>query len=432
MSPENIGILMLFGLLIFFMIIRIPIAFSLGLSAVVTATYLNIPYFNLYQRMAVGLRSFTFMSVPFFIIMAQIMTDGQITERLMKLCNILVGRIRGGTAIVNVLVSMLFGGISGSSSADVSSIGAMIIPAMVEEGYDPGYSVAVTVTSSVQGVIIPPSQNMIYYAVAASSGLSISRLFITGYIPGILLGISLMIPTVLIAYKKKYPVSEKKSFRENLQVIKEAFLGLGAIVVIIGGIVGGVCSATEAAGIAAVYALFITFCIYRNMTIKKFINGIYGCLQSLATVMAIIATSSAFSYVLSYLRVPQKLTTFLISLTSDKAILMLLIIVLLLILGCFMDMGILIILLTPILYPVATNIGYDPYHFGIILILGLGIGLCTPPVGTSLFLGCTIAKMPIEKVIKDFLPFYLAMIILLLILTFFPILSTWLPSVLKV
>ena len=432
MSPENIGILMLFGLLIFFMIIRIPIAFSLGLSAVVTATYLNIPYFNLYQRMAVGLRSFTFMSVPFFIVMAQIMTDGQITERLMKLCNIIVGRIRGGTAIVNVLVSMLFGGISGSSSADVSSIGAMIIPAMVEEGYDPGYSVAVTVTSSVQGVIIPPSQNMIYYAVAASSGLSISRLFITGYIPGILLGISLMIPTVLIAYKRKYPVSEKKSFRENLQVIKEAFLGLGAIIVIIGGIVGGVCSATEAAGIAAVYALFITFCVYRNMTIKKFINGISGCLQSLATVMAIIATSSAFSYVLSYLKIPQKLTTFLISLTDDKAILMLLIILLLLILGCFMDMGILIILLTPILYPVATNIGYDPYHFGIILILGLGIGLCTPPVGTSLFLGCTIAKMPIEKVIKDFLPFYLAMIILLLILTFFPILSTWLPSVLKV
>lgn len=432
MSPETIGIMMLFGLLIFFMVIRIPIAFSLGLSAILTATYLSIPYFNLYQRMAVGLRSFTFMSVPFFIIMAQIMTDGQITERLMKLCNIVVGRIRGGTAIVNVLVSMLFGGISGSSSADVSSIGAMIIPAMVEEGYDPGYSVAVTVTSSVQGVIIPPSQNMIYYAVAASSGLSISRLFITGYIPGILLGISLMIPTVVIAYKRKYPISEKKSFRENLRVIREAFLGLGAIVVIIGGIVGGVCSATEAAGIAAVYALFITVCIYRNMTIKKFINGITGCLQSLATVMAIIATSSAFSYVLSYLKVPQKLTAFLISLTNDKAILMLLIILLLLILGCFMDMGILIILLTPILYPVATNIGYDPYHFGIILILGLGIGLCTPPVGTSLFLGCSIAKIPIEKVIKDFLPFYLSMVVLLLILTFFPILSTWLPNMLKV
>ncbi|MGF6906479.1 TRAP transporter large permease [Fusobacterium sp. PH5-44] len=432
MTPETIGILMLFGLLIFFMMIRIPIAFSLGLSAVLTATYLSIPYFNLYQRMAVGLKSFTFMSVPFFIIMAQIMTDGQITERLMKLCNIIVGRIRGGTAIVNVLVSMLFGGISGSSSADVSSIGAMIIPAMVDEGYDPGYSVAVTVTSSVQGVIIPPSQNMIYYAVAASSGLSISRLFITGYIPGILLGISLMIPTVVIAYKRKYPVSEKKSFKENMKVIREAILGLGAIIVIIGGIVKGICSATEAAGIAAVYALFITVCIYRNMTIKKFITGIVGCLQSLATVMAIIATSSAFSYVLSYLKVPQKLTTLLISLTDNRSMLMLLIILLLLILGCFMDMGILIILLTPILYPVATNIGYDPYHFGIILILGLGIGLCTPPVGTSLFLGCTIAKMPIEKAIRDFLPFYFSMLFLLLILTFFPILSTWLPNLLQV
>jgi len=432
MSQEAIGIILLFGLLVFFMIIRIPIAFSLGLSSILTATYLKIPYFNLYQKMSVGLKSFTFMSVPFFIMMAQIMTDGQITERLMKLCNILVGRIRGGTAMVNVLVSMLFGGISGSSSADVSSIGAMIIPAMIEEGYDPGYSVAVTVTSSVQGVIIPPSQNMIYYAVAAASGLSISRLFITGYIPGILLGISLLIPTVLIAKKRGYPVSEKKSFKENIQIVKEAFLGLGAIVVIIGGIVGGVASATEAAGVAAVYALFITFFIYKNMTIKKFISGITSSLQSLATVMAIIATSSAFSYVLSYLKVPQKLTTLLISLTDNRYILMLLIILLLLILGCFMDMGILIILLTPILYPVATGIGYDPYHFGIILILGLGIGLCTPPVGTSLFLGCSIARQPIEKVIKDFLPFYFAMLALLLILTFCPILSTWLPNLLKV
>ncbi|MDR3258759.1 MAG: TRAP transporter large permease [Fusobacteriaceae bacterium] len=432
MSQEAIGIILLFGTLIFLMIIRFPIAFSLGLASIITAVYLDIPFFNLYQKMAVGLKSFTFMSVPFFIMMAQIMTDGHITERLMRLCDIIVGRIRGGTAIVNVLVSMLFGGISGSSSADVSSIGAMIIPAMIDEGYDPGYSIAVTVTSSVQGVIIPPSQNMIFYVVAASSGLSISKLFIAGYIPGILLGISLLIPTVVIAYRRKYPISEKRSWRENLKVIREALLGLGAIIVVIGGIVFGICSATEAAGIAAIYALVITFFVYRNMTIKKFLNGISNCLRSLATVMAIIATSSAFCYMLSYLKVPQRLTTLLTSLTSNKSILMLLIIALLIILGCFMDMGILIILLTPMLYPIATSIGYDPYHFGIILVLGLGIGLCTPPVGTSLFLGCSIANVPIEKVIKDFIPFYAAMVILLLVITFCPVLSTWLPSIIKV
>ena len=431
MSPEYVAMIILFGSLILLMLLSMPIAFSLGVSALVTAIYLQIPFFNLFQKMSVGLSSFVFMAVPFFIMMAQIMSDGQITDRLMNFCKIIVGRVRGGTAIVNILVSMLFGGISGSSSADVASIGSMIIPAMKDEGYDSGYAVAVTVTSSVQGVIIPPSQNMIFYVVAAASGLSISKLFVAGYVPGILLGISLLIPTVIIAKKRNYPVSPKLGAKESLKVVAQALIGLGAIVVVIGGIVGGIFSATEAAGIAAVYALFVTTFIYKNMSFKLFIKGVTKTLPALSTVMAIIATSSAFSYVLSYLKVPQRLTMVLLSITDNSSILMLLIILLLLVLGCFMDMGILILLLTPILFPVATGIGYDPYQFGIILVLSLGVGLCTPPVGTSLFLGCSIGKVPVESVIKDFLPFYLSMIFMLLLITFIPAISLWLPSLIS-
>ena len=352
-------------------------------------------------------------------------------KKLMAFCNIIVGRVRGGTAIVNILVSMLFGGISGSSAADVSSIGAMLIPAMIDEGYDVDYSVAVTVTSSVEGVIIPPSQNMLFYALASASGISISTLLICGYVPGILLTLGLMIPAYAIAMQKKYPLGEKHSLKENVKIVTEAVLGLGAIVIVIAGTSFGVCSATEAAAVAAVYALVITVVAYRNMTVKKYIEGLKKCLPTMTMAMAIISASGAFSYVMSYLKVPQNLTTWLLSLTSDKILLTLLLLVMMLILGCFMDMGILILLTTPILYPIATGVlGFNPYHFGVVLVLAYGIGLCTPPVGTSLFIGCSIAKTPVEKVVKGFMPFYLSMVIMLLLLTFIPALSLGLPRLL--
>lgn len=242
MNEIAIGTIMLFATLAILMVIRIPIAFSLAISALVTATYLGIPYFNLFQKMSVSLLSFTFIAVPFFIMMAQVMTDGEITSKLMAFCNIIVGRIRGGTAIVNILVSMLFGGISGSSAADVSSIGAMLIPAMVKEGYDEDYSVAVTVTSSVEGVIIPPSQNMLFYALASASGISISTLLACGYIPGVMLTLGLMIPAYVIAVRKRYPLGVKRSMRENIKIIWEALLGLGAIVIVLAGTSFGICS----------------------------------------------------------------------------------------------------------------------------------------------------------------------------------------------
>jgi tripartite ATP-independent transporter DctM subunit len=428
MNTITTGTVILFGVLVLLMVLRVPISFSLGISALVAAIYLDIPFLNLFQKMATGITSFTFMCVPFFIIMAQIMTDGGISDRLTKFCNVLIGRMRGGTAIVNCLVSMFFGGISGSSIADVSSIGAFLIPAMIKEGYDADYTVGVTCTSSVEGVIIPPSQNMIFYIVAAGSGLSISTMFMCGYIPGVLLTLALCICSYIIAVRKKYPKSQKYSWRENIKIVREALLGLVTIAIVAVGITAGVFTATEAGAIAAVYALIITSLVYKTMNFKKLIDCLVKSLRTLSTIMAIIATSSAFSYVLSYLKVPTRVATALSMVSDNPAVIMFLMVLMMIVLGCFMDMGILIILLTPILYPVAMSIGYNPYHFGLITVLTLGLGLLTPPVGTSLWAGCALANIPIEKSIKGFLPFYLAYLVVLALIIIFPGICLVLPQ----
>lgn len=428
MVPEAIGSLLLFGLLFALMMIKIPISFALGISSVITAIYLKIPLLIIFQKMVSGMNSFTFLAVPFFILTAQIMQEGGISDKLIQFANVIVGRIRGGTAMVNIIASMFFGGISGSSAADVSSIGAMLIPAMEKEGYDKDYSVAVTVTSSVQGVIIPPSQNMIYYSLAAG-GLSISKLFLAGYIPGILLGVSLMIPAYYIAVKRDYPVGKVISLKESMSIVKDAILGLITVIIIIGGIIGGIFTATESAAVAGVYALFITIFVYKNMTLQKLKNVLVSSSKTLAMIMAIIATSSSFGVLLAYLKVPTLVANFFLSISHNPVIIMFMINVVLILLGMVMDMGVLILLLTPILLPVATSVGIDPIHFGIIMVLNLGIGLCTPPVGTSLFIGCAIAELPIEKSIRAFIPFYASMIISLIIIIAVPQLSLWLPSI---
>jgi len=359
------------------------------------------------------------------------MIEGDISTKLMALANVLVGRIRGGTAMVNVVTSMFFGGISGSSVADVSSVGSFLIPAMIDEGYDKDFSVAVTVTSSIQGVIIPPSQNMIYYSLAAG-GLSIGQLFVAGYIPGIILGIGLMLTTYIIAVRKNYPKGKRYTAKEGIFIAKDAILGLFMIVIIIGGIVLGVFTPTESAAIASAYALFITFFVYKNMTFKKLYKIFVGTTNMLLLIIAIIAASSAFGFLLAYMRVPLMVTNFFLSISDNPFIILISINILMLVLGLVMDMGVLILLLTPILLPVATSIGIDPIHFGIIMILNLGLGLCTPPVGTSLFVGCAIADLKIEKSIKMLLPFYLTMVVLLIVLIAFPQLSLWLPSLMAV
>ena len=428
MSTVTTGIIILFGTLFLLICLRIPIAFSLGIAAVVSALYLDIPLLNIFMKMVTSMQSFVIISAPFFIVMAQIMCDGGVTKKLMNFCNLIVGRIRGGTALVNIIVSMLFGGISGSSTADVSSIGAMLIPAMVDEGYDADYSVAVTVTSSLEGVMIPPSQNMLFYAVAAGSGLSISTLLICGYIPGVLLTLGLCIPALIIAKKRNYPIMVVNTQGQKLKIVFEALAGLMAIVIIVVSTTCGICSATESAAIAAVYALLVSVFIYKSLTFKQFVNSFFSALPIMAMSLAIIACSNAFSYVMSYLKVPELLSNAVLSISHNPNVIILLMLMLMILLGCFMDMGVLIFVSTPILYPLAVGtLGMNPYHFGVVLVFGFAIGLCTPPVGTSLFLGCKIGKISVESSLKAFMPFYLIMLMLLFVFAYVPEASLCLP-----
>ena len=428
MSTVTTGILILFGTLFLLICLRIPIAFSLGIAAIVSALYLDIPLLNIFMKMVTSMQSFVIIAAPFFIVMAQIMCDGGVTKKLMNFCNLIVGRIRGGTALVNIIVSMLFGGISGSSTADVSSIGAMLIPAMVDEGYDADYSVAVTVTSSLEGVMIPPSQNMLFYAVAAGSGLSISTLLICGYIPGVLLTLGLCIPALIIAKKRNYPIMVVNTQGQKLKIVFEALAGLMAIVIIVVSTTCGICSATESAAIAAVYALLVSVFIYKSLTFKQFVNSFFSALPIMAMSLAIIACSNAFSYVMSYLKVPELLSNAVLSISQNPNVIILLMLMLMIVLGCFMDMGVLIFVSTPILYPLAVGtLGMNPYHFGVVLVFGFAIGLCTPPVGTSLFLGCKIGKISVESSLKAFIPFYLIMLVLLFVFAYIPEVSLCLP-----
>ena len=428
MSTVTTGILILFGTLLVLICLRIPIAFSLGIAAVASALYLDIPLLNIFMKMVTSMQSFVIIAAPFFIVMAQIMCDGGVTKKLMNFCNLIVGRIRGGTALVNIIVSMLFGGISGSSTADVSSIGAMLLPAMVDEGYDADYSVAVTVTSSLEGVMIPPSQNMLFYAVAAGSGLSISTLLICGYIPGVLLTLGLCIPALIIAKKRNYPIMVVNTQGQKLRIVFEALAGLMAIVIIVVSTTCGICSATESAAIAAVYALLVSVFIYKSLTFKQFVNSFFSALPIMAMSLAIIACSNAFSYVMSYLKVPELLSNAVLSISQNPNVIILLMLLLMIVLGCFMDMGVLIFVSTPILYPLAVGtLGMNPYHFGVVLVFGFAIGLCTPPVGTSLFLGCKIGKISVESSLKAFVPFYLIMLVLLFVFAYIPEVSLCLP-----
>jgi len=428
MEQQTIAIFILLGGFLALMFLRIPIAFALGLSSLATFVYLDIPTMVLAHRMVNGLNSFTFLAVPFFILAGQLMGEGGISDKLVRFADTLVGRMRGGLAQANIVSSTMFGGISGSSVADVASIGSFLVPSMVKRGHTPGYSVAVTISSSVQGVLIPPSQNMIYFVLAAGGGLSVESLFMAGYVPGMMLGGSLMLLCWIIAIKQGHPTGEKYSFKESIKVGLDASIGLFTIAIIIGGILFGIFTATESAAVATVYALLVTMFIYRSMTLGKFVSVLKMSMSTLATVMAIIMTSSAFAFLLGFLNVPTMLSDLILSLSSNPIVAMLAINLLLLILGMLMDMGVLILLLTPMLLPIATALGYDPIQFGIIMLINLGIGVCTPPVGTSLLVGCSIGKVSIGTTVKEMLPFYVVMVTVLMLVTFIPSITLMLPN----
>jgi len=428
MSGENLSTLILLGSFLVMVFLRFPIAYSVGISTVLCLLSMGQNLTVLPMQMVKGVWSFSLMAVPFFITMGVLMGSGGISDKLIALANSLVGWMRGGLAMVNIVASYFFGGISGSASADTASLGSILIPMMVDQGYDVDFSTAVTITSSCEGLLVPPSHNMVIYATTAG-GISVGALFMAGYLPGALLALSLMVGSYIISVKRNYPKGEKFSLGNFLKQLGTSFWALAAILIVVVGVVCGVFTATESAAIAVIYSLLVSVFIYKGLNWKGVWHALESCIDTLAIVLILIAMSGAFGYCLTNLHVPAKTAALITGVSSNPVVIALLINVILLVLGMIMDMAPIILIATPILLPVATSIGISPIQFGIMVVLNCGIGLLTPPVGAVLFIGSAVAKRPMEKVVKATLPFYVCMLIALLLITFIPQISLWLPSV---
>ena len=409
--------------------IRVPVAWALGISSLLTLM-VSVDTFpavtTIAQRLVTGLDSFSILAIPFFILAGHIMNKGGIAERLIAFAKSLVGALPGGLAHVNIVAAMLFGAIAGSAGAAAAAIGGFMSEKMEESGYDKGFGVAVNVTSATTGLVIPPSNIFIIYSVA-SGGVSIGALFLAGYLPGIITGIFLMIVAYIWARKKGYPTADRSSFKMILSTFLDALPSLFLLIVVIGGIVAGIFTATEASSVAVIYCLVLAM-IYKEISIKDIRPILVESSSTIAIVMLLIAVSIAMSWVLSYENIPQAVTQALLSLSDNKIMVIILINIILLIVGIFMDMTPAVLIFTPIFLPVVMELGIDPVHFGIIMVLNLCIGLCTPPVGAVLFIGVGVAKTTIQKVVRPLLPLFLAMILALVLVSIFPELSLWLPS----
>ncbi len=423
-SPEVI-------LLVSFLVLvalGLPIAFCLGISTFLTVWWIDRPMLIVVQQMADGIDTFSLMAIPFFVLAGQLMARGGTARRMVDFSNLLVGPVRGGLAMVNIVASMFFGGISGSSVADTSSIGSVLIPMMDEKGYDRDFSVCVTVTSSTQGIIIPPSHNAILYAFAAGGAVSIKALFVAGIIPGVMVGVSLMAVTYVLALRRGYPKERRGGWAEAAGVTVRAVPGMLTAVIIVGGILSGVFTATESSAVAVVYALLVTYLVYRDIGPGTLPGILLESVKTIAIVMLLIGTAKAFGWVVAHLGIPEAVTRWFLSVSDNRIVVLLLVNVLLLLLGTIMDMAPLILITTPLLLPVARQIGLDPVQFGIMLMLNLGIGLCTPPVGSTLFVGCAVGQTSMERVTRSIWPFYLAMLAVLLVVAYLPAVTLYLPS----
>lgn len=422
-------ILILIISFLIFLILRIPIAYSIGLSALVTLCF-SIPSLASFtvvaQRMATGLDSFSLIAIPFFIFAGELMNKGGIAKRLIDLAKSLVGSFPGGLAYVNIIACMLFGAVSGSAVAAASAIGGIMGGRMKKEGYDEGYSAAVNITSSTTGLLIPPSNVLIVYSLA-SGGTSIAALFIAGYLPGILIGFLLMLVAGIYAYKKKYPTGAKAKIREIIKHFFKALPSLLLLVVVVGGIVAGIFTATEASAVAVLYALILSF-IYKEITLQELPEIILKSVGTTSIVMLLVAASMSMSWTMSYENLPQAVTEMLMTISDNKIVVLLVINLILLGVGIFMDITPAVLIFTPIFLPIVTALGIDPVHFGIMMILNLSIGLCTPPVGSVLFVGCSVAELSISRVIKPLMPLFLIMIFGLLLITYIPEITLWLPE----
>ncbi|MCK5821561.1 MAG: TRAP transporter large permease subunit [Bacteroidales bacterium] len=426
---ELFGILILVISFIVLLLIGVPVAFSIGIAAVLTMFVGIAPmatFTTLAQRMATSLDSFPLLAIPFFVFAGQLMNRGGIAKRLINLAKLMVGWIPGGLAFVNIFANMLFGAISGSAAASASAIGGFMSPVMEKDNYPRPFSAAVNITSATTGLIIPPSNILIVYSLA-SGGVSIAALFIAGYLPGILVGLSLMVVAWFYARKMDLTVGESVGFREGVRRFFDAIPSLMLLVIVIGGIVAGYFTATEASGIAVVYTLALAM-IYKEIKMKDMPRVILETVEIVSIVLLLVAASMALSWVMSYQNIPQNMSDFMLNISQNKFVILLVINVLLLFVGIFMDMTPAVLIFTPIFLPVVVEMGVHPIHFGIMMVLNLSVGLCTPPVGSLLFIGCSVGKVSIGQVIKPMLPFWLVMIITLLLITYFPQISLWLPS----
>lgn len=409
--------------------IGVPIAWSIGLSSIFTmlVSIPAIPAFTtVAHRMASGLDSFALLAIPFFILAGQIMNKGGIARRLIAFARTLVGALPGGLAHVNIIAAMLFGAISGSAVAAASAIGSFMSDEMEKEGFTKEFAAAVNITSSTTGLVIPPSNVLIVYSLA-SGGASIAALFLAGYIPGILTGLFLMIIAGFWAKRKGHKVGKRSPFSLVWTTFWQAFPSLLLLVVVIGGIVAGIFTATEASAVAVLYSLVLTF-IYREVSREELPNILLNSVGTTAIVMLLIGTSMSMSWIMAYENIPQNITEFLLGISDNKIVILLIINLTLLFVGVFMDMTPAVLIFTPIFLPVVTALGMDPVHFGIIMVLNLTIGLCTPPVGSVLFVGVGVGGTTIQRVIRPLLPLFIAMLVALVLVTYIPQLSLWVPS----
>ena len=407
-----------------------PVAFAVGLSAVAGALWIDLPLEALMIQITSGVNKFTLLAIPFFILAGAIMAEGGIARRLVNFAYVFVGFIRGGLSLVNIVASTFFGAISGSSVADTASIGSVMIPEMEKKGYPREYAAAVTASGSVQAILIPPSHNSVIYSLAAGGTVSIATLFIAGVLPGLLLGVSLMVLCLGFARKRGYPKGERIPFKQALKILLDALWGLMTVVIILGGILSGIFTATESAAVACLWAFFVTMFIYRDYKWNELPKLMCRTVKTVTIVMILIGFAAAFGAVMTYMQLPMRITEFFTSLSDNKYVILMYLNIMLLLVGTLMDMAPLILILTPVLLPVTNSLGIDPVHFGMIMMVNLGIGLITPPVGSVLFVASAVSKQKIETVVKAMMPFYAMLLVVLAMVTYIPAISLWLPGVL--
>ncbi|CDF94410.1 MULTISPECIES: TRAP transporter large permease [unclassified Pseudomonas] len=419
--------LILLGSFLLLILIGMPVAYALGAAALIGAWWIDIPFQAMMIQITGGVNKFSLLAIPFFVLAGAIMAEGGMSRRLVAFASVLVGFVRGGLSLVNLVASSFFGAISGSSVADTASVGSVLIPEMERRGYPREFATAVTVSGSVQALLTPPSHNAVLYSLAAGGTVSIGSLFMAGIVPGIMMNLCLMALCLVFARKRNYPKGEVIPLKQALKICKEAMWGMMTLFIILGGILSGVFTATESAAIAVVWAFFVTMCVYRDYKWSELPKLMHRTVRTISIVMILIGFAASFGYIMTLMEIPAKITTAFLTLSDNRYVILMCINVMLLLLGTVMDMAPLILILTPILMPVIMGIGVDPVQFGMIMLVNLGIGLITPPVGAVLFVGSAIGKVSIESTVKALLPFYAMLFLVLMLVTYVPAISLWLP-----